>query len=314
VLALTVCGARVEAQQATKIPRIGYIATTPGTRDEVFRQSLRNLGYIEGKNIIIEYRSPDGKRDLIPGLVAELVQLKVDLLVLGAPPVIRAAKRATKTIPIVIVTTQDPVAAGYVNSLARPGGNITGITQLTRDLSGKRLELLRDVIPTMSRVGLLSVTDPDARGNALKEYAGAGRTLKIQIQSLEVRSSNPDIEGAFREAAKARVNALIMPSNFVLFPYERKIVDLAIKNRLPSLYERSDSVDAGGLLSYSADHAGNYRRAAIYVDKILKGAKPAELPVEQPTKFELVINLKTAKQIGLTIPPNVLARADKVIR
>ena len=288
--------------------------TIPGLTVEAFRRGLRDLGYVEGKNILVEYRYIEGDRDRIPSLVAELLQLNVDILVATSPPTIRAAKQATKTIPIVIVTPQDPVATGAVDSLARPGGNITGLTTLTRELSGKSLELLKEVIPTISRVGVLAVAGPTVPGNALKEYEAAGRALKIPIQSLLVRSPNPDIEGAFREAAKGRVTALVAARNNVLAPHTKKIADLAIQNRLPSMLERSDYAEAGGLMSYGANDAEQFRRAAYYVDKILKGAKPAELPVEQPTKFEFIINLKTAKQIGLIIPPNVLARADRVIR
>jgi putative ABC transport system substrate-binding protein len=245
---------------------------------------------------------------------AELVQRKVDVLIPGPPPSIRAAKKATKTIPIVIVTTQDPVAAGYVGSLARPGGNITGITRLTRELSGKRLELLKELVPGMSRVGLLLVVGPDVPGNALREYEPAARALKIQLESLKIKVRDPDLDGAFREAIRARVSAVIMTSNSVLTPHLKKITDLATKNRLASMHERNSDVEAGGLIYYGADDAEIFRRAAYYVDKILKGIKPADLPVEQPTKFELVINLKTAKQIGLTIPQTVLFRADKVIK
>jgi putative ABC transport system substrate-binding protein len=252
--------------------------------------------------------------DRIPGLVTDLVQLRVDVLVCLALAAIRAAKQATKTIPIVMVTTQDPVATGLVESLARPGGNITGLTRLTVELSGKRLELLKEVVLGISRVGVL--WDADGRGSAmsLKEYEAAARSLKVQLQSLEVRGSNPDLEGAFQTGAKGRASALITITGSLLNRYPNRIADLAIKNQLPSMHERSEYVEAGGLMSYSTNDADSFRRAAVYVDKILKGAKPADLPVEQPTKFEFVINLKTAKQIGLTIPPNVLARADRVIR
>jgi putative ABC transport system substrate-binding protein len=309
----------VDAQQSTKVPRVAYMSGTgdpanPGPNVDAFRQGLRDLGYVEGKNILIEYHYLAGKRDIISVLVADLVRLKVDALMLGTPPAIRAAKQATKTIPIVIVTSQDPVAAGYVDSLARPGANITGLTRLTRDLSGKRLELLKEVIPGISRVGLLLVADPGSPRNALKEYEIAARTLKIALQSLEVRGPKPDIDGAFRDAVKGPVSALITTTNFVLSPHTKRIADLAIKNRLPLLSEGIDYVEAGGLMSYSANDYDLYRRAAIYIDKILKGAKPADLPVEQPMKFEFVINLKTPKQIGVTIPPNVLVRADRVIR
>ena len=305
-----------EAQQKKNFPRIGYLINTGPESPDIdgFRQGLRDLGYFEGKNILVEYRYLEGKRDRIPDLVADLVKLRVDVLVATAPPAIRAAKQATKTIPIVIVTSQDPVAVGYIESLAHPGGNITGITRLTRDLSGKRLELLKEVVPGLSRVGLLLVTGPDVQGNALKEYEPAARMLKIQLESLKIQTPNPDLAGAFREAMRGRVSAVIMPSNFVLLPHLKKIADLATKNRLASMHERSSDVEAGGLMSYAADAAESYRRAAWYIDKILKGAKPADLPVEQPTKFEFVINLKTANQIGLTIPQSVLYRADKVIK
>jgi len=280
---------------------------------EAFREGLRDLGYIEGKNILVEYRYIEGKRDRIPGLVAELVQLKVDVFVSPTLTAILAAKQATKTIPIVMAINANPVALGLIDSLARPGGNITGLTTLNRELSGKRLELFKEVVPGISRVGVLNEATPTT-GNALEEYEAAARALKMPLQALKVRGPNPDLEGAFRDAVKGRVSALISVRAGVLLPHTKKIADLAIKNRLPSMFEGSALVDDGGLVSYSASEAESYRRAAWYVDKILKGAKPADLPVEQPMKFELVINLKTAKQIGLTIPPNVLARADKVIR
>jgi putative ABC transport system substrate-binding protein len=271
---------------------------------------------VEGKNILVEYRYIEGNPDRIPGFIAELLELKVDVLVATAPTAIRAAKRTTKTVPIVMVTTQDPVATGIVDSLARPGGNVTGLTQLTRELSGKRLELLKEVIPTISRIGVLTVEDPGASGNALKEYEAAAQALKIPILSLPVRRSNPEIEieGAFRRAIKGRVGALITARNQVLTPHTKKIVDLALKNRLPSMHEVSHHVEMGGLMSYGANDPDLFRRAAVYVDKILKGTKPADLPVEQPTKFEFVINLQTAKALNLTIPQSVLFRADKVIK
>ena len=310
----------VDAQQPAKIPRIGYIsgtgdASNPGPNVEAFRQGLRDLGYVEEKNILIEYRYVEGNVDRIPSLVAELVQLKVDVLVSPNTPVIRAAKQATETIPIVMVTNEDPVAAGFIDSLARPGGNVTGLTRLTRELSGKRLELLKEVVPRITRVGVLwDAANAPALATAFKDHEAAARALKIQLQSLEVRGSNPDLERAIRDAANGHVSALIVARTTVLVRYQKKIADLAIKNRMPSMSEGRDFVEAGGLMSYSANDAESFRRAAYYVDKILKGAKPADLPVEQPTKFELVINLKTAKQIGLTIPPTVLARADKVIK
>ena len=302
-----------EAQQPAKVPRIGYVRAGPeNANDAAFLRGLRDLGYIEGKNILVEYRSMEGNRDRIPSLMAELVQLKVDILVSPNAPTILAAKQATRTIAIVMVVNTDPVASGLVDSLAHPGGNITGITRLTRDLSGKRLEVLKEVFPGISRVGVLE--DADASVRAFKDYDAAGRALKIQLQSLEVRGPNPDLEGAFRAAVKGRVRALIATQTTVLVPYPEKIADLAIKHRLPLMFESSRTVEAGGLLSYSSNEPENFKRAAYYVDKILKGAKPAELPVEQPTKFEFVINLKTAKTLGLTIPPDVLARANKIIR
>jgi len=320
----------VEAQQPAKVPRIGYLSRTgdsknPGPQVEGFRQGLRDLGYIDGKNIVIEYRYIEGKSDSIPSIATELVQLNVDLLVLGPLPAIRAAKQATKTIPIVMVTTQDPVAAGFVDSLARPGGNITGLTILQRELSGKRLELLKEAVPGISRVAaLVDVIQlselSGGTANDFQWYEAPARALKLELQPLAVRGPNPDFEGAFQAAAKGRASALITVSGGLFISgglfngHEKRIMDLAIKNRLPSIHERSEYVEAGGLMSYSADDAETYRRAAYYVDRILKGTKPADLPVEQPTDFELVINLKTAKQIGVTIPPNVLARADRVIR
>jgi putative ABC transport system substrate-binding protein len=279
---------------------------------EGFRKGLRDLGYIEGKNILLEVRSDEGKTERIPILVSELVKLKVDLLVLGAQPAIRAAKQATKTIPIVFVTTQNPVAAGFVETLARPGGNITGVTRLTRELSGKRLELLSEVLPGLSRVG--AFVNETQTENDFKPYEAPARALKIELQLIKVRGPNPDFEPSFQTAVKGRARALIVISGSLFNRHIRRFAELAIANRLPSMHERNHYVEAGGLMSYSANDAENYRRAATYVDKILKGAKPADLPVEQPTDFELAINLKTAKQIGLTIPPNVLARADKVIK
>jgi putative ABC transport system substrate-binding protein len=307
-----------QAQQPAKIPRIGYVsAADTSTSDrsfEAFGQGLRDLGYIQGKNILVEYRNSEGKADRMPSLVAELAQLKVGVLVAVPTSAIRAAKQATSAIPIVMVSTVDPVATGLVNSLARPGGNITGLTRLSRDLNGKRLELLKEAVPTTSRVGVLLQADSTSGGIHFKDYESAARGLKVEVQFLGVRGQSPNFEEAFHTAAKGRVSALITIRNGLTNVYRKHIVDLAIKNRLPSMYESSSSVEAGGLISYSADEAESYRRAAWYVDRILKGSKPAELPVEQPTKFELVINLKTAKQIGLTIPPDVLARADKVIR
>ncbi len=292
------------AQQPKKVPRIGYMSgsgdpKTPGYQIEAFRQGLHDLGYIEGKNILVEYRYIEGGLDSVPGLVAELVQLKVDVLVASFAVAIRAAKQATKTIPIVMVSAIDPVATGFVDNLARPGGNITGVVRLTRELSGKRLELLKEAVPRISRVGVL--WDGNAAPGpaiAVKEYEAAAHSLKLEFQSLEVRGPDPDVDGAFQAAAKGRANALIVVRNRVVDRHSTRIVDLAIKNRLPSVWEGSEFVEAGGLISYSSDDPANFRRVATYVDKILKGAKPADLPVEQPTKFELVINLKQQSRSG----------------
>jgi putative ABC transport system substrate-binding protein len=314
----------VQAQQPVKVSRIGIAtgrmdANNPGPQVEAFGQGLRALGYIEGKNILMEYRFLEGNPDVYSKLVVELVGLKVDVLVLfGALPAIRAAKQATKTIPIVIVTTQDPVATGIVDSLARPGGNITGVTTLQRELSGKRLELLKDAVPGISRVAALVNATQLGKGtdaiNDFQWYEAPARALKVRLQPVELRGPNPDFEGAFQAATAGRANGLITVQGSLLNRYQKQIADLAIKNRLPSMHERTDYVEAGGLMSYSANDTESSRRAADYVDRILKGTKPADLPVEQPTKFEFVINLKAAKQIGLTILPDVLARATKIIR
>jgi putative ABC transport system substrate-binding protein len=304
-----------EAQQPKKVPRIGYVSVsgnpnTPGVYVEAFRQGLRDLGYDEGKNVLVEYRYAAVEPERVPDFVAELVQLKVDVLVSSSTGAILAAKQATKTIPIVMVTGVDPVEAGIVDGWAHPGGNITGVTRLTRDLSGKRLELFKEAVPGISRVGILA-----AQGfTGLKDYESAARTLKLSLQYLELRGPNPDLEGAFREAAKGRVNALITIGGRMINRYRKQMVELPTKNRLPSMYETSAYVEAGGLMSYSSNDVETFRRAATYVDKILKGTKPADLPVETPTKFEFVINLKTAKALNLTIPQSVLFRADKVIK
>lgn len=309
----------VEAQQAAKISRIGVLSSAgssgaPGSQIEAFRQGLRDLGYIEGKNILVEYRYAEGDQSRIPGLVAELVQVKSDVLVLTALTAVRAAKLATRTIPIVMVILSDPVATGLIESLARPGGNITGFTRLTRELNGKRLELLKEAIPGISRAAVYWDADAPGASAALKEYEAAAHALNFKLQSLPLRGPNPDFAEPLRLAAKTPLGALVTINNALVRRYSKRIADLAIRHRLPSMYEGRDYIVAGGLMSYSADETEAYSRAAIYVDKILKGKKPAELPVEQPTKFEFVINLNTAKQIGLTIPPNVLARADRVIR
>jgi putative ABC transport system substrate-binding protein len=304
------------AQQPGKMPRIGYLSggsqSGSGSLLDGFRQGLRDHGYIEGKNIIVEYRFAEGKVDRIPSLVAELVQLNVDAIVSSNFAAIGAAKKATKSIPIVMVTTQNPVAAGVIDSLARPGGNITGLTRLTYDSNGKRLETLKELVPTISRVGFL-MTEDRAGGVDLKDHEAPAHALKIQMQSLVVKGPNPDLEEAFRTAAKG-ANALMAGRGPVLNNYKKQIADLAIKHRLPSMTEGSDFVEAGALASYAANDADSSRRAVDYLDKILKGAKPADLPVEKATKFELVINLKTAHQIGLNLPDAVLKRADKIIK
>jgi putative ABC transport system substrate-binding protein len=310
-----------EAQQPKKIPRIGFVSgrstptsATPDSSAEAFRHGMRDLGYIEGKNISVEYRYAEGKPDRFPGLVAELVRVKIDVIVSPSLPAVRAAEQATGTVPIVMLVTSDPVAAGLVDSLARPGRNITGLYRLTRDLSGKRLELLREAIPGIGRIGVISDGQGEGSAIALKEYETAARALELQFQSLEISGREPGLERLFRAAAKARVGALITVRTLVLVSYEKNIAELAIKNRMPSMFEEREAVEVGGLISYSSNEAENFKRVAVHVDKILKGTKPADIPVEQPTKFEFVINLKTAKQIGVTIPPNVLARADRVIR
>ena len=307
----------VEAQQPKRVPRVGVLSSfsppVGSGRRGPFRQGLSELGYVEGKDIVIEFRYLEGRADRTQTLVTELVQLKVDVLVLSIYAAILTAKQATNTIPIVMVTTQDPVATGLVDSLARPGANVTGLTLLTRELSGKRLELLKEVVPRKLSVGVL---DEEANSPAaiFGHYEIAARALKIPIQSFHVNGPHPDFEGALQGAVKRGVNAVVTASTLLLLNYQKKIAEVAIKYRLPSMCEGSSWVNAGGLMSYGADDDYAWRRAAIYVDKILKGAKPADLPVEQPMKLEFVINLKTAKQIGLTIPPNVLVRADKVIK
>lgn len=306
-----------QAQQPGKIPRIGYVTAGGSLTDPgfvAFRQGLRDLGYVEGKTIAIEFRSGEAKLDRISSLVAELIKLKVDVLVSSSQPGTRAAKQTTSTIPIVMVASFDPVATGIVDNLARPGGNITGVARLQRELAGKRLELLNEAIPGISRVGVLWNPDTPGPHQAFKEYEATARALKIEIQSLEVRSPKPDFDAAFQAVTKGRASALITARNSVLDRYRNRIVELAIKIQRPLMCERSHYVEAGCLMSYSANEEESYRRAAYYVDRIVKGAKPADLPVEQATHFELVINLKTAKQIGVTIPESVLYRADKIIK
>ena len=311
---LLVLGVIAEAQQPKKVPRIGVISPVfQSAGMKAFREGLHDLGYIEGKNIVIEYRYAEGKGDRLPALASELVRLNVDIIVVGGGNATLAAKNATKTIPIVMGTASDPVGTGLVASLARPGGNITGSTHISPDLSGKRLELLKEAIPKLNRVAVLTYHDNPAATLMLKETETAAQSLGLQLQILEVRGSN-ELENAFGVAKKGRAEAMNVLSSAFLSAERKKIVELASKGQLPAMYFDSQFVESGGLMSYGANIADLFRRAATYVDKILKGAKPADLPIEQPTKFELIINLKAAKQIGLTIPPNVLARADKVIK
>ena len=309
-----------EAQQTTKsIPRIGFISSTgalgkPSPLFEAFQQGLRDLGYVEGKNVSIERRYAEGKLDQMPRLVNDLVQQKVDVIVAVNNVVIRAAKEATKTIPIVMISSVDPVAAGYVQSFAHPGGNITGLAWLNRDISAKRVELLKEMLPKMSRVVILWDADGPGPAVAVKEYEAAARAFKFELSSLKVRGPNPDLAGSFRAAKTARADALIVVANPLMRQHAEQVFELATKNRLPSMTEEGRYVDAGGLICYGASLANLHRRAAEYVVEILKGAKPADLPVKLPDKFEIFVNLKTAQQLGLVIPQHVLVQADKVIK
>ncbi|HYA29772.1 MAG TPA: ABC transporter substrate-binding protein [Acidobacteriota bacterium] len=306
-----------EAQQQKKIPRIGYLTTASlsafATRTEAFRQGLRELGYIEGKNILIEYRYADGKPDRVPALADELVRIKVDIIVTGGAPATFSAKDATRTIPIVMGSDADPVGSGIVASLARPGGNITGFSTLATEIGGKRLELLKEIVPKLSHLAVFGTSTYPGNAQALKEMEVDAGAFGVKLQYLDVLDSN-DIANAFREASKAHADAVLVLASPVFISQRTRITDLVIKNRVPAIYPNGEYAEDGGLMSYGANNADLFRRAAIYVDKILKGAKPADLPVEQPVKFEFIINLKAAKQIGLTIPPNVLVRADRVIR
>jgi len=310
-------GSLVQAQQPTKIPRIGYLGasspTTNPARIEAFRRGLRELGYVEEKNIVIEWRYAEGKPDGLPALAAELVRLKMDIIVTSGPSSTRAAKEATVTIPIVMAQDTDPVGNDFVGSLARPSGNITGLSTLAPEITGKQLEFLKEIVPRLSRVAVFGNSKEPANPQSLKEAELAAGAFRIKLQYVDVPSPK-EIEPAFRAANKGRAGAVLVLGAFIFNPHRAQIADLAARNRLPAIYNAGEWVESGGLMSYGTSFPDLFRRAATYVDKILKGAKPGDLPVEQPTKFEFVINLKTAKQIGLTIPPNVLARADKVIR
>jgi putative ABC transport system substrate-binding protein len=307
------CGAVVEAQQPARIFRIGILvaASASGYLSwvEAFRQRLRELGHVEGKNIVIEYRYAEGKLDRLPDLVAELVQLKVDVIVTAGGTATLAAKKAGVTMPIVFANVGDPVGTGIVSSLARPGGNITGLSMMAPDLDGKRLELLKEAFPKVARVAFLW----GSRANLFTELEAAAKALGLKLQSLPVRSLD-DFERAFARAKRDGAQALITTPSPLINTQQRQVLDFAAKNRLPAMYQTSEWVEAGGLMSYAPNFTDLWRRAADYVDKILKGVKPGDIPVEQPRAFEFLVNLKTAKQIGLTIPPNVLARADKVIK
>ena len=323
VLALALCAllfalsVSAQAQQAKKIPRIGYLGITPpsamAARYGAFRQGLREFGYEEGKTIVVEWRTTDEKKlDRLPALAAELVALKVDVIVTGGPTATRAAQGATRTVPIVMTFDPDPVGSGFVGSLSRPGGNITGLSSLAPEISGKQLELLREIVPKLTRVGILGSTQP---GNVqtVREIERAAASLRVQLQYFQVKGRE-DIESAFRTAKKHRADAIIGLSNAVFNTYRKELALSAIKNHLPAIYDRREFVEDGALMSYAVSIIDLDRRAAYYIDKVLRGAKPADLPVEQPTKFEFIVNLKAAKQIGLTIPPNVLVRADRVIK
>jgi putative ABC transport system substrate-binding protein len=314
---LAAWGAVALAQQQKKVPRIGFLTTlSPSTisdRIEAFRQGLRELGYVEGKNIVIEWRYAEEKLDRLPALVSELVGLKVDVIVTGGTAATRPAKQATVTIPIVMAFDDDPIGSGFAASLARPGGNITGLSTQASEISGKRLELLREIVPKLSRVAVLGTSTRPGNAQSLREVELAAGALGVKLQYLDVLSPE-DIETAFRGASGGRAEAVLTLNSTVLISHRRQVADLAVKSRLPAIYYAPEFVEDGGLVTYGVSITDLFRRAASYVDKILKGAKPADLPVEQPTKFEFVINLKAAKQIGLTIPPNVLARADKVIK
>jgi putative ABC transport system substrate-binding protein len=317
ILGLLATPCAVEAQQAKSVPRIGFLtAASPAgiaARTEAFRQGLRELGYVEGQNIVVEYRWAEGSLDRLPELAAELVRLQVALIVSAGPAVHPAAKTATVTIPIVMAWDGDPVGNGFVASLARPGGNMTGLSILAPEISGKQLELLKDIVPTLSRVAVFGTSNEPGTAQALRETQRAAGTFGIQLQYLDVLEPK-DIETAFRAATQGGADAVLALSSLVLFSHRTQVADLAVKSRLPAIYAQSEQAKDGGLISYGISYAGLYRRAATYVDKILKGAKPADLPVEQPTKFELVLNLKTAKALGITMPPSLLLLADEVIQ
>jgi putative ABC transport system substrate-binding protein len=305
------------AQPAGKVPRIEYLsagsAASQVSRVQIFKQGLRELGYLEGKSIVVEERYADGKLDQISALAAEVVRRKVDIIITGGPAATRAAKDATATIPIVMGFDYDPVGSGFVASLAHPGGNITGLSSLAPEISGKQLEILKEVVPKLSRVAVFRNLSEPGIAQLLEESERVAKAFKLRLQFLEIQTSK-DIETAFRAAKKERADAVLALSSFVIISHRAQITEFATVNRLPAIYPWPEFVDDGGLMTYDVNSADLFRRAATFVDKILKGRKPSDLPVEQPMKFEFIINLKAAKQIRLTIPPNVLVRADKVIR
>jgi len=313
---LALCSS-THAQQPTKISRIGRLAiasqSAESARIEAFRNGMRDLGYVEGKNIVVEWRFADGKLDRLPAQAAELVRLKLEIIVSAGSTPTRAARAATSTIPIVMCNDNDPVGDGFVASLARPGKNISGLSNFAPELSGKRLEILREVLPKLSRVAVIGTSTNPAYAQVIKEVELAAKALGVKLQNLDVLDSK-DIETAFRAASKGRADGVLVLTSATLVPQRVQLAELAVKNRFPVMYSNSQYVEAGGLMFYGANVLDLDRRAATYVDRILKGAKPADLPVEQPKKFEFIINLKAAKQIGLAIPPNVLVRADRVIK
>jgi len=317
VIVIVTTASLAQAQQLTKMARVGLLGTVSPSinteRLDAFRQGLRKLGYQEGKNILIEYRWAEGKPERLPQLAAELVQMKVDVIVTSGPTPTRAAKAATSTIPIVMAWDYDPVGNGFVASLANPGGNLTGLSTQAPEISGKQLELLKEIIPKLSRVAVFGSSSIPGNADALRATELAAKALAVQVQFIELGDST-DIGALFQAARKGRADAALAFSIRALFSQRQQVAQLAIKNLLPVIYGELEQVEAGGLVAYGVSIADLFHRAATYVDKILKGRTPADLPVEQPVKFEFVINLKAAKQIGLTIPPNVLVRADRVIR
>jgi putative ABC transport system substrate-binding protein len=319
VVILTVCGAMAEAQQTGKVPRIGFldVSTSSGMAVliEAFRQELSKLGWSEGKNIAIEYRFAEQKPERLPELATDLVRLKVDVIVTSGFAATRQAKKATVTIPIVMAQDPDPVANGLVVSLARPGGNVTGLSSLLNELNTKRLEILKDAVPRLTRVAYLASPGDSVQIRlVLKELRAAAQALKLKLEEIATQPDAKGLENAFQTAKQKQVGAIMTSAARRFFAERKRIVELATKYRLPAIFPQKDYVDEGGLMFYGTDYVDLFRRAAVYVDKILKGAKPADLPVQQATKFEFVINLKAAKQIGLTLSPEFLSRANRVIR